>query len=77
VAKGRTKSAKPKAAHTSQCTICKHPLVNEIEAAYVAFNPLGKVGQMYGVSRQAILRHAEHFGWNEQRAATKLVQALA
>jgi hypothetical protein len=59
------------------CTVCLHPLRQEIDRALVAVSaPYRTIGDAYGVTRDALMRHkADHLlaeivaAWQEERAA--------
>jgi hypothetical protein len=59
------------------CTVCLHPLRQEIDRALVAVSaPYRTIGDAYGVTRDALMRHkADHLlaeivaAWQQERAA--------
>jgi hypothetical protein len=53
--------------HERRCTICKTPRRNEIEEAFVSWGSLRHVTKEYGVSRDAVYRHAHAVGLMEKR----------
>lgn len=57
------------ARHSTQCTICKHPQKQEIEARYLAFVSVLHVADEFKVSDDAVLRHADYFGLSDQRVS--------
>lgn len=69
VVTNRNKTATAGSRHAGKCTVCKSTLRQEIEAAYLTFIPLPKIGETFGLSQQAILRHAQYVGLDEQRVS--------
>lgn len=53
--------------HEHRCTICAHQHRAEIEEAFVDWSSPSTLKKLYGVSRDAIYRHAHAFGLMEQR----------
>lgn len=58
---GRVESGKLPDKHAEQCTVCKHAQKREIEARYMAFEPSAEVASDYGLSHDAIDRHARYY----------------
>ena len=53
--------------HEYQCRICKHPRRTEIEEEFVNWVSPARIAKKYGVSRDAVYRHAHAFGLMGQR----------
>jgi hypothetical protein len=65
----RNKSDISPARHKGKCSVCKHPHLSEIEALYLNFIPLPKIGEDFALSQQALLRHAQFAGLDQARVA--------
>ena len=53
--------------HESCCTICKHSEREEIEQQFINWVSPGRIGKRYGVSRDAVYRHAHARGLMDMR----------
>jgi Zn-dependent peptidase ImmA (M78 family) len=53
--------------HEHQCRICAHAHRADIEEKFVNWDSLAHIAKQYGVSRDAIYRHAHVFGLMGQR----------
>ena len=53
--------------HEQQCHICAHPQRADIEEAFVNWVSSARIAKQYGISRDAIYRHAHVFGLMGQR----------
>lgn len=53
--------------HEHQCRICRHTRRLEIEEAFVGWVSSARIAKKYGVSRDAVYRHAHVFGLMGQR----------
>src|SRR5208337_3535578 len=53
--------------HEHQCRICSHARRADIEGAFVNWVSSARIAKQYGVSRDAIYRHAHVFGLMGQR----------
>lgn len=53
--------------HEYRCTICSHFERYEIEQAFVDWVSPDRIGKRYGVSRDAVYRHAHALGLMEKR----------
>ncbi len=53
--------------HEHQCRICRHARRTDIEEAFVGWVSSARIAKQYGVSRDAIYRHAHVFGLMGQR----------
>ncbi len=51
------------------CTVCKHPQRQEIERAFCDWGSATRIAEEYGLSRDAVYRHATAFGLFEKRGA--------
>lgn len=48
--------------HEHQCRICRHACRSEIEEAFVGWISPARIAKKFGVSRDAVYRHAHVFG---------------
>ncbi len=53
--------------HEHQCRICAHPHRADIEEAFVNWVSTARIAKQFGVSRDAVYRHARVFGLMGQR----------
>src|SRR5208337_3893803 len=53
--------------HERQCRICTHARRADIEEAFVGWVSSARIAKQYGISRDAIYRHAHVFGLMGQR----------
>ncbi len=53
--------------HEYQCRICANPQRADIEEAFVNWDSLACIAKQYGVSRDAMYRHAHALGLMEKR----------
>jgi len=53
--------------HEYRCTICTHAECDEIEQAFVNWVSPDRIAKHYGVSRDAVYRHAHALGLMEKR----------
>ena len=53
--------------HEHRCTICAHPLRDDIEQAFVNWVSTKRTAKAYGISRDAIYRHAHALGLLDRR----------
>ena len=53
--------------HAAQCSICKHPNKKEIDSEYKNWGSPVKLAKEYGLTRQAIFRHARATNLVEER----------
>src|SRR5215469_8015571 len=53
--------------HEYRCTICTHTETDEIEQAFVNWISPDRIAKHYGVSRDAVYRHAHALGLMEKR----------
>lgn len=54
--------------HESQCTICRHADRLEIEREFVDWSRPSKTAKEYGITRDALYRHAHALGLMERRS---------
>lgn len=64
---GRVKSKKHRDYHAEQCTVCKHPQRLEIERQYNKLFPTREVAEEFGLSHDALTRHARTYGMDQSR----------
>ena len=63
-------SVQPKACqsrHEAQCTVCRHRDRAEIEQAFLNWASPAKIAKKYGITRDALYRHAHALGLMERR----------
>jgi hypothetical protein len=71
-----------RARHASQCSICEHPECESIEHEWVNWHNTTVLSERYGVSRDAIYRHARYLNLFRQRrknlrgALEKIIERL-
>lgn len=53
--------------HEYRCTICTHAERAEIEQAFVSWLSPGQISKQFGVSRDALYRHAHAYGLMDKR----------
>ncbi len=53
--------------HEHQCRICRHTRRTEIEEAFVGWVSPARIAKKFGVSRDAVYRHAHVFGLMDKR----------
>src|SRR5437879_10968010 len=53
--------------HEAQCTVCKHPHRGEIEQDFLHWKSPDKIAEAFGLSRDAIYRHARAMDLVEPR----------
>ena len=64
---GRDQKRTTHGRHEYRCTICPHAQRDEIEQAFVTWVSPDRIGKCYGVSRDAVYRHAHALGLMEKR----------
>lgn len=57
--------------HKMQCSICQHPLKEEIERDYLACMPFRHLAKVYGISVDTLHDHVYYFKLNEKRDRNK------
>jgi hypothetical protein len=63
--------------HERECKICRHPRREEIEIAFVEWQPTTRIARDYGLgSRQSLCRHARACGLIAQNVASALAAII-
>lgn len=65
----RADSSRSSAMHSSRCTVCKHVQKEEVERRYLSFEASERLAQEFGLSDEAVNRHARYFALDAKRVA--------